>query len=198
MNGEFVPWDDAKIHIRAHVIHYGSARLRGHPLLQRPRRARPSSGSTSTWSGSIDSGKIYRMEIPFTLDELNEAILETIGANELDGVLHPADRLPRLRRGSASTPSTARSTLPSWSGPGARTWAEDASSRASTSASRLEPRSRPTPCPAMAKAAANYMNSQLIKMEALKHGYAEGIALDADGYVSEGSGENLFVVTRRA
>ena len=192
MNGKFVNWDDAKIHILSHVVHYGSSVFegircyntkRGPAVFRLPEHARR----------LFDSAKIYRMDIPYTRDEISGAILETIKVNNLKECYIR----PLVYRGYDSLgvnpfncPVDVAIAVWEWGkylGPEALEQGVDV--MVSTWA-----RMAPNTFPAMAKAGANYMNSQLIKMEALKNGYTEGIALDVTGYVSEGSGENLFVI----
>ena len=192
MNGEFVNWDDAKIHILSHVVHYGSSVFegircyntkRGPAVFRLPEHTRR----------LFDSAKIYRMDIPYTRDEISGAILETIKVNNLKECYIR----PLVYRGYDSLgvnpfncPVDVAIAVWEWGkylGPEALEQGVDV--MVSTWA-----RMAPNTFPAMAKAGANYMNSQLIKMEALKNGYTEGIALDVTGYVSEGSGENLFVI----
>jgi len=192
MNGKFVNWDDAKIHILSHVVHYGSSVFegircyntkRGPAVFRLPEHTRR----------LFDSAKIYRMDIPYTRDEISGAILETIKVNNLKECYIR----PLVYRGYDSLgvnpfncPVDVAIAVWEWGkylGPEALEQGVDV--MVSTWA-----RMAPNTFPAMAKAGANYMNSQLIKMEALKNGYTEGIALDVTGYVSEGSGENLFVI----
>ena len=192
-NGQFIAWNDAKIHVLSHVVSYGSSVFEGircyettnGPAIFRLREH---------MRRMIDSAKIYRMEVPYTVDQLCEAAVELVRENKLAFMLHPADRASWLWRHGRSSAARIRSR---------RTW--PAGSGASISATKRSAqgvdvcisswnRIAPNTLPALAKAGANYMNSQLIRMEADVNGYAEGIALDQQGYVSEGSGENIFVV----
>lgn len=192
MNGKFVNWDDAKIHILSHVVHYGSSVFEGIRCYN--TKSGPAVFRLPEHTRRLfDSAKIYRMDIPYTRDEISGAILETIKVNNLKECYIR----PLVYRGYDSLgvnpfncPVDVAIAVWEWGkylGPEALEQGVDV--MVSTWA-----RMAPNTFPAMAKAGANYMNSQLIKMEALKNGYTEGIALDVTGYVSEGSGENLFVI----
>jgi len=196
MNGEFVNWDDARIHVLSHVVHYGSS------LFEGLRCYKTKKGSaifrlTEHTMRLFDSAKIYRMEIPFTVDELNEVQMELIRLNKLEDCYVR----PVVYRGYDSLGVDPRAcpveiTIAVWRwgkylGPEALEQGVDV---CVSSWNRMAPNT----FPAMAKSGANYMNSQLIKLEALSHGYVEGIALDHNGMVSEGSGENVFIVRNGA
>ena len=190
-NGNFVGWDDAKIHVLSHVVHYGSSIFEGIRCYQTARG--PACFRLRDHVKRLyDSAKIYRMEIPYTEDELEEAILETIRINNLQACYIR----PVVFRGFGELavnpmPCPIEVVIAVWEwgkylGPEAL---EKGVSVRFASWNRLAPNTMPS----LAKVAANYMNAQLIKMEAMADGYAEGIALDTQGYVSEGSGENIFM-----
>lgn len=196
MNGEFVNWDDAKIHVLSHVVHYGSS------LFEGVRCYKTKKGSAifrlqEHTARLFNSGKIYRMEIPFTGEQLNDAQMELVRINKLeDCYIRPV-----AYRGYDSLGVDPRScpvdvAIAAWR------WGKylgpEALERGVDVCVSSWNRMRPNTFPAMAKCGANYMNSQLIKLEALSHGYVEGIALDHNGMVSEGSGENLFIVRNGA
>ena len=192
-NGRMIDWNDAQIHVLAHVTSYGSSVFEGvrcyataaGPMVFRvrehARRLR-------------DSAKIYRMEIPFSVDQLSTAMLEVARVNKLDSCYIR----PLVIRGYGGVGVLATQDNPIESYIACWEWGKYLGEEAMTegvdvcvsSWTRLAPNTMP----AMAKAGANYMNSQLIRMEAAVNGYSEGIALDSSGYVSEGSGENIFVV----
>jgi len=192
MNGELVPWKDATIHVLSHVAHYGSSVFEG-------IRAYKTSKGTAVFrlpehiKRLFNSAKIYRMEIPYTEDDICSAIMETIRINKLESCYVR----PLVYRGynalgvnPFSCPVDVCLAVWEWGkylGPEAIEKGVDV--KVST-----WNRMAPNTFPATAKAGANYMNSQLIKMEAILEGYVEGIALDINGWVSEGSGENLFVI----
>jgi branched-chain amino acid aminotransferase len=194
VNGELVPWDDAQIHVAAHVMHYGSSVFEG-------IRAYATKDGTAVFclDAHVDrlftSAKVYRMGIPYSKEDIREAILETIRVNELDACYIR----PLAYRGFETfaidpTPCPVEVAIVAieWGkylGPEAIEQGVDVG----VSSWR---RMAPGTFPAAAKVGGQYINSQLIAMEAHEHGYVEGIALDANGYVSEGSGENLFMVSR--
>ena len=191
-NGKWIPWDDATIHVVSHVISYGSAlfegircyAVRGEPAIFRLREH---------MQRLVNSCKIYRIELPYSVDDLCQAALELVRVNKL-GVCYLR---PVVLRGYGEVgvnpfKSPTEVYMACWQ------WGsylgEDAHEKGVDVCVSSWARMAPNTLPAMAKAAANYMNSQLIKMEALVNGYVEGIALDVSGYVSEGSGENVFLV----
>ncbi len=190
-NGKFIAWDDAKIHVLSHVVHYGSSVFEG------IRCYAPPSGpaifrATEHIQRLIDSARIYRTDIPFTRDELIGAMLELVKRN---GVW-PCYVRPVVLRGYGDVgvnPLELPIEVYICNYPWGKYLGADASEGVDVCVSSWT-RIAPNTLPTMAKAGANYMNSQLIKMEAIVNGFAEGIALDVNGCVSEGSGENLFVV----
>ncbi|MBA3944920.1 MAG: branched-chain amino acid transaminase [Herpetosiphonaceae bacterium] len=192
MNGELVHWDDAQIHVLSHVVHYGSSVFEGircYATASGPAIFR----LTDHIRRLFDSAKIYRMPMPFTPAEVKAACKQIITANKLDsGYLRPIayrsyGELGVDPRGCPVELAVAAMDWGKYLGAEALDQGVDVGV---SSWSRIAPNT----LPAMAKAAANYMNSQLIKLEAIQHGYSEGIALDVEGYVSEGSGENIFLV----
>lgn len=192
MDGKLVPWDEAKIHVLSHVVHYASCAFDGMRMYQNPK------GSfvlrmREHLKRMFDSAKIYRMPIPYTLDQLCEAVKQTVAANELkSGYIRPfAFRgYHSLGVNPLSCPLVTAVAAWEW---GAYLGEEGLEKGVSV---RISSWNRPAPntLPTMAKVASNYMNSQLIKLEAMADGFDEGIALDTFGYVSEGSGENVFIV----
>jgi len=188
-NGTLIPWEQATIHVMSHVVHYGSSVFEGIRCYAQPQ------GSAvfrlpEHMQRLLDSGRIYRMTIPYTLDELCAAVVDTIEAN---GVA-PCYIRPIVLRGYGEIGVSPKGSpievyianFP-W---GKYMPGGDGADVCVSSWNRLAPNTMP----ALAKAGANYMNSQLIRMEADANGYAEGIALDVQGLVSEGSGENIFIV----
>jgi branched-chain amino acid aminotransferase len=191
-NGKLIPWESAQLHVMSHVINYGSSVFEGircykHPngpaifrLREHMRRL-------------IDSAKIYRIEIDYSLEQLCEAGVTLVGANGL----WPCYLRPIVLRGYGeagvnpfNSPTEVYMVNYPWGkylGHGDVTEGVEA---CVSSWSRIAPNTMP----AMSKSGANYMNSQLIKMEAIVNGYVEGIALDVNGYVSEASGANIFIV----
>ena len=192
MNGRQVPWDQANIHVLSHVIHYGSCIFEGIRCYKTPEgpvvlRLR------EHVSRLFDGCAIYRMEVPYSRESIASAILETIRSNRMEECYIR----PLVYRGYGSmgvdpAPCPIDVAIAVW--PWGAYLGQDAMEKGVDVMVSSWRRSAPDTLPAMAKAGANYMNSQLIKMEATANGYAEGIALDVSGFISEGSGENIFVV----
>ncbi len=191
-NGKFIPWDDAKIHVLSHVVSYGSAvfeGLRCYETVSGPAVFR----LTEHMQRLVNSAHIYRMDVAFSVETLCQAVLDLVGTNKLSACYIR----PIVLRGYEDVGVDPRTCpvdvyLACWDW-GKYLGAEALREGVDVCVSTWN-RPAPNTLPQMAKAAANYMNSQLIKMEAKINGYAEGIALDVNGYVSEGSGENIFVV----
>ncbi|MBS3818050.1 branched-chain amino acid transaminase [bacterium] len=192
MNGSLVHWKEANIHIASHVIHYGSSIFEGF------RAYKTSKGGVifrleDHVNRLYNSSKIYRMEIPYKKEEFIQAILDTIKANNLQSCYIR----PVVYRGyntlgvdPFSNPVDCAILVWEWG----KYLGEDALKNGVDVKISTWQRMAPNTFPALAKSGANYMNSQLIKMEAVLEGYMEGIALNERGHVSEGSGENIFVV----
>jgi branched-chain amino acid aminotransferase len=188
-NGQLIPWEKAQIHVMSHVVHYGSSVFEG------IRCYAQESGAgvfrlNEHMQRLINSAKIYRMPLPYNLEQLNEAVVELIEAN---GVT-PCYIRPIAFRGYGEigvnplkSPVEVYIANFPW---GKYVSGTNGADVCISSWNRLAPNTMPS----LAKAGANYMNSQLIRMEADVNGYVEGIALDTNGYLSEGSGENLFIV----
>ena len=192
MNGKFVPWDDAKIHCCSHVVHYGTAVFEGMRVYKTPKGS-----AVFRLDAHVDrlfnSAKIYRMEIPYTRQQITDAIMETVRANKLEECyVRPVVYRGYGELGVNPFPNPVSVFVATW--PWGDYLGKDALEDGVDVCVSSWTRIAPNTLPALAKSGANYMNSQLIKMEALQNGYVEGIALDASGYVSEGSGENVFVV----
>ncbi len=188
-NGRLIRWEDANIHVMSHVVHYGSSVFEGIRCYQQPNGA-GIFRLQEHMARLHDSAKIYRMPLPFTIDQLAEAVVDVVEAN---GVA-PCYIRPIAFRGYGEigvNPLRAPVEIYIANFPwGKYVPGNDGADVCVSSWSRLAPNTMPS----LAKAGANYMNSQLIRMEAEINGYSEGIALDVNGYLSEGSGENLFVV----
>ena len=192
-NGRFINWDDAKIHVLSHVTSYGSSVFEGvrcyatesGPAIFRIREH---------VRRLFDSAKIYRMEIPYAQEQICAAMLELVRVNKLDSCY----LRPLVLRGYGNVSVMPTKDNPIEAYVACWEWGkylgEEAIENGVDVCVSSWTRMAPNTLPALAKAGANYMNSQLIRMEAAINGYAEGIALDSSGYVSEGSGENLFVI----
>jgi branched-chain amino acid aminotransferase len=192
MNGKLVAWDDARIHLGSHVIHYGSAVFEGLRCYSTPEGSAVFRLDTHT-RRLYDSARIYRMDVPYPQDEFNQAVLETVAANRMEACyIRPLIYRGYGQLGVNPFPCPVDVAIMVWDW--GRYLGTEALEKGVDVCVSSWTRIAPNTLPAMAKTSANYMNSQLIKMEAIKEGYAEGIALDAQGYLSEGSGENLFLV----
>jgi branched-chain amino acid aminotransferase len=191
-NGEFIPWNEATIHVASHVVSYGSCLFEGIRCYDTPQGPCIFRLKEHT-DRLVNSCKIYRMELQFTRDELAQAMVELVLVN---GVKHCYIR-PVIFRGFGEVgvnplKNPIEIYLLAWEW--GKYLGEEALRQGVDVCVSSWHRIAPNTLPAMAKSAANYMNSQLVKMEALTNGYVEGISLDASGHVSEGSGENLFLV----
>jgi len=192
MNGKLVPWDDAKIHVGSHVVHYASAVFEGVRCYSTPEGPAVFRLDAHT-ERLFNSAKIYRMEIPYSFEDMTRAHLETISANKKDACyIRPIVYRGYGQLGVNPFPCPVDVAIMVWDW--GRYLGKEALETGVDVCVSSWARIAPNTLPAMAKTAANYMNSQLIKMEAVTLGYVEGIALDSEGYLSEGSGENLFLV----
>jgi branched-chain amino acid aminotransferase len=192
MNGKLVPWDDARIHVGSHVIHYGSAVFEGVRCYNTPEGPAIFRLDAHT-ERLFNSAKIYRMDMPYTYEELSRAQIETVSANKKEACyIRPIVYRGYGQLGVNPFPCPVDVAIMVWDW--GRYLGQEALETGVDVCVSSWARIAPNTLPAMAKTSANYMNSQLIKMEAIKAGYVEGIALDSDGYLSEGSGENLFLV----
>ena len=192
-NGEFIAWDEAKIHVLSHVVSYGSSVFEGircyetaagPAIFRLPEHVRR----------LVDSAKIYRMDtFQFTQAELAAAIVELVSVNGMKSCyVRPIALRGYGEMGINGMKNPVDVYLACWEW--GKYLGEEAMAEGVDVCVSSWSRIAPNTLPALSKAGANYMNSQLIKMEAMANGYSEGIALDKSGYVSEGSGENLFIV----
>jgi len=190
-NGSLIPWDDAKLHVMCHVVNYGSSVFEGircYALPAGPAIFR----ATDHMQRLLDSAKVYRIDVDYTRDELVAAMVEVVKHNGVS----PCYIRPIVLRGygeAGVNPFNSPTEVYICNYPWGKYLGTDAAQGVDVCVSSWT-RIAPNTLPAMSKSGANYMNSQLIKMEAIINGYVEGIALDVNGYVSEGSGENVFVV----
>jgi len=193
-NGQLVPWEKATVHVLAHALHYGSTVFEGERAYATPRgpvifRLRDHTRRL------FDSAKIYRIEIPYTPEEINAACREIVLANELTSgaYLRPFAFRSYGEIGVAPANPPPVDTVIAAFEWGAYLGAEGLQNGIDVCVSSWQ-RLAPNTIPALGKAAGNYLSSQLISMEAKRNGFAEGLGLGIDGSVSEGAGENLFVV----
>src|SRR5713101_3213008 len=177
-NGKWINWDDAMLHVFSHVVSYGSAVFEGircYQTKQGPAIFR----LREHMQRLINSAKIYRIDLPYSIDDLCAVATELVRLNKMNSCcVKPLN-------------SPIEIYMACWA------WGaylgEDALTKGVDVGVSSWTRIAPNTLPAMSKAAANYMNSQLIRMEATFNGFAEGIALDSSGHLSEGSGMNVFL-----
>ena len=191
-NGEFIPWKDATIHVMTHVVNYGSSVFEG----IRCYNTKHGSGIfrlDAHIERLLNSAHIYRIPVSYSYEELIETSRQLVLANNYkECYLRPLIFRGYGTFGVDPFPCPTETYICTWKwgkylGPEALEQGVDVCVSSWT-------RIAPNTLPSMAKAGANYMNSQLIKMEAKTNGYVEGIALDPQGYISEGSGENIFLI----
>jgi branched-chain amino acid aminotransferase len=192
-NGRFIRWEDATIHVLSHVVSYGSSVFEGIRCY-----ATPSGPAVFRVREHVrrmlDSAKIYRMEnLGYSAEQLGEAMLELVRVNKMDSCyIRPIAMRGYGEMGVNPLKNPIDVYIACWAW--GKYLGEEALAEGVDVCVSSWTRIAPNTLPALAKAGANYMNSQLMKMEAIANGYSEGIALDSAGYVSEGSGENIFVV----
>ena len=192
IDGKFVEWKDANISVLSHVVHYGTSVFEG-------IRAYSNENGTAVYrleehvQRLFDSAKIYKMDIPYTQEEIAEAILETLRVNDLEGCyIRPIVFRGYGELGVNPLGCPVNVAIAAWEW-GSYLGEEGMENGVDIGVSSWR-KPAPDTFPALAKCGANYMNSQLAKLEAIEHGYDEAIMLDYMGYVSEGSGENIFLV----
>jgi branched-chain amino acid aminotransferase len=196
-DGEFIKWDDARVHVMSHVLHYGSSIFEGircYATKQGPAVFR----LKEHMQRFLNSAKIYRMDHTWKLDQLCDASVELVARSGLEQcyirpILFRSLDEARPAFGVNPFPNPLACYIGAWDW--GKYLGDEAIEKGVDVCVSTWNRLTPNSMPAMAKSGANYMNSQLIKMEALINGFAEGIALDDRGYVSEGSGENIFMVS---
>jgi branched-chain amino acid aminotransferase len=193
-NGKLVPWEKATVHVLSHALHYGSSVFEGVRAYQTPKGVAVFRLRDHT-QRLMDSAKIYRINVPFSTEQINEACRQVVAANDLK---RGAYIRPIVFRGYGEIGVTPKNDPPTEVAVAAWEWGgylgvdsvEAGVDACITSWQRVAPNT----IPALAKAGGNYLSSQLIGMEARRLGFAEGIGLSSDGTLSEGSGENLFLV----
>ncbi|HZO21416.1 MAG TPA: branched-chain amino acid transaminase [Steroidobacteraceae bacterium] len=193
-NGKLVPWEKATVHVLAHALHYGSSVFEGLRAYQTP-------GGVAIFRlrdhtrRLFDSAKVYRIGMPFQPEQINEACREVIRAN---GLTRGAYLRPVVFRGYGEIGVTPKTEPPTEVAIAAWEWGKylghESEAQGVDACVSSWNRVAPNTLPALAKAGGNYLSSQLIGAEARRLGFDEGIGLSPDGLVSEGSGENLFLV----
>ena len=193
MNGQLVDFANAKIHVLTHVIHYGSGLFEGIRCYDTKNQGPAIFRLDAHTRRLYDSARIYRMDVPYTMDEFTHACIEIVQANDFnDCYLRPLVYRGFHSLGVYPGACPVDVCIAAWK------WGKYLGDEALEHGVDVRvaswSRMAPNTFPALAKATANYMNSILIRQEAAADGYSEGIALDVHGYVSEGSGENVFLV----
>ena len=191
-SGKMIDWKDANIHVASHVVHYGSAVFEGLRCYNTANGAAVFRLKEHV-QRLFNSAKIYRMKIPFTFEEVFDACVETVRVNnQQEAYIRPIAFRGYDSLGVHPGDCPVECVVMTWA------WGKYLGDEAINEGVDVRisswTRMAPNTFPALAKCGANYMNSQLIKLEAAADGYVEGIALDVNGYVSEGSGENIFVI----
>lgn len=196
-DGEFIEWDKARVHVMTHALHYGSSVFEGIRCYKTADGGSAVFRLTEHMQRLRNSAKIYRMDYDRSVEEFCNATVELIRQSGLEECyIRPIifrgldEENPAFGVNPFPNPVTSYIAVWEWGKYLGEEALENGIDVCVSSWTRISSNSMPT----MAKAGANYMNSQLIKMEAILAGYSEGIALDDRGYVSEGSGENLFLV----
>ncbi len=191
-DGNMVDWKDANIHVLSHVVHYGTSVFEG-------IRAYKNENGVAVFrlkehvQRLFDSAKIYKIDIPYTQEEIEEAILETVRVNDLNGCyIRPIVFKGYGELGVDPSNCPVNVVIAAWEW-GSYLGEEGMANGVDIGISSWR-KPAPDTFPALAKCGANYMNSQLAKLEAIDNGYDEAIMLDYEGHVSEGSGENIFIV----
>jgi branched-chain amino acid aminotransferase len=194
-DGDFVPWDECNVHILTHTLHYGLGVFEG------IRAYECVDGRSAVFRlrehvvRLFDSAKIVEMKIPYSVDDIVEAIVETLRVNKMkNGYIRPLVFIGTGVMGVHPGPNPVHTAIAAW--PWGAYLGEEALDRGIRIRTSSFTRHHVNVMMTKAKACGNYVNSVLAKMEAISDGYDEGLMLDTAGYVSEGSGENIFIVKR--
>ena len=192
MDGNMVDWKDAKIHALSHVVHYGTSVFEG-------IRAYDNKKGTCIFRLNehvkrlFNSAKVYKIDIPYTQEEIAQAIRDTVKINELASCyIRPVVFRGYGQLGVNPLSCPVNTVIAAWEW-GSYLGEEGMANGVDVGGSSWR-KPAPDTFPTLAKCGANYMNSQLAKLEAIDHGYEEAIMLDYEGHVSEGSGENIFII----
>ncbi|EGQ7795842.1 branched-chain-amino-acid transaminase [Vibrio parahaemolyticus] len=195
-NGEMVPWAEANVHVLTHAMHYGTSVFEGVRCYNTPKgpivfRHREHAQRLK------DSAKIYRFPIPYSVEEIMEATCETLRQNKLDSAyIRPLGFVGNVGLGVCPPVGTEMELIIA-AFPWGSYLGEEALEKGVDAMISSWNRAAPNTIPTAAKAGGNYLSSLLVGGEARRHGYDEGIALSVDGYLSEGAGENIFVIKDR-
>ena len=193
-DGEFIPWQDANVHVLSHSMQFGSSVFEGIRCYATPRG--PAIFRLEDHlQRMMNSCKIYRMDVPYSVDEIVAATCELVEKNGLDSCyVRPMVLRGYGAAGMVPFDSPVEVFIPCW--PWGSYLGDHAMENGADACVSSWSRMAPNTTPSMAKVAGNYLGGQLIKMEALANGYDEAIALGPDGMISEGSGQNVFVVQK--
>ena len=192
-NGEMVPWNEAKVHVMTHALHYGTSVFEGLRFYKTPNgtiifRLR------EHMQRLLNSAHIYRINIPYTLDELCEACCKTVRENGIEaGYIRPLAFIGDVGLG-VKPPADAKIEVIIGVVPWGAYLGEEGMKKGVAVGVSSWNRLAPNTIPTGAKAGGNYLSSLLISNEAKQNGYTEGIALDVQGFLAEGSGENVFLI----
>lgn len=192
-NGEILPWAEANVHVLTHAMHYGTSVFEGVRCYNTPKgpiifRHREHAQRLK------NSAKIYRFPIPYSVEQIMEATRETLRQNKLDSAyIRPLAFVGNVGLG-VCPPTDTELDLIIAAFPWGSYLGEEALENGVAAMISSWNRAAPNTIPTAAKAGGNYLSSLLVGGEARRHGYAEGIALSVDGYLSEGAGENIFVI----
>lgn len=193
-NGKFVAWDQAQVHVLTHALHYGSSVFEGVRVYKTPSGSRAFRLRDHT-RRLFDSAKIHRINIPYSADEIDAACRDVVKRNNLNNgaYIRPIAFRGYGEIGLAPAPDhPVDVSVAAWEW-GAYLGTEALENGVDVCVSSWQ-RAAPNTMPALAKAGGNYLSSTLVSLEAKDRGFAEGIALATDGTVSEGAGENIFIV----
>ncbi len=192
MNGKLIPWNDAKIHVLSHVLHYGSGWFEGIRAYQTKKG--PAVFRLREHVERLEKSlRVYHTDMPYTVDQVCNAILELLRRNKLGSCyIRPLAYRGLGEMGVNPMGCPVELIIAAWEW--GRYLGKDSIDEGVDVCVSSWNRISPNTLPSVSKASANYMNSQLVRMEAVRHGYEEGITLDAYGNISEGSGENIFIV----
>ena len=191
-DGEFIRWEDATVHVLAHSMQFGSSAFEGIRCYKTPQG--PAIFRLEDHlQRLLDSCRMYRMDLKYSLDELVAASVEVVDRNGLD-TCYVRPMVLRGYGASGMVPfeSPVETYIPCW--PWGSYLGDEAMEKGANACVASWARMQPNTIPAMAKVAGNYLSGQLIKMEAIRNGYDEGLGLTPDGMLSEGSGQNVFIV----
>lgn len=191
-NGEFVRYEDATVHVLTHALHYGTSVFEG-IRCYRTEKGSAIFRNPEHMQRLIDSGRIYRMNLGYSREELERAAVETVSRSGLEECyIRPLSYRAAGPMGVNPYNNPVDTVMAVWEW-GAYLGAEALEQGVDVQVASWN-RMAPNTFPAMAKAGGNYLNAGLVKMDAVLSGFTEGIMLSTDGFVAEGSGENLFLV----